>query len=211
MSAQAQCPATDDTDLDVDAQIARLEEAQCYGEEFFVGLRCSISSKSLHTKKTSQIQQSNETDTTRHGDMHQASARLPAELMTLASAWASRICHALKAKRTWKSFILSQVAGASVSAYAEMEAASVSCLRTLTLKRTTGDLEDIKDILTPKRQEILRFTSCLSLHFRLNVGRTHRKHHEHTQVDMKLRLRLTSCQQFGRLRKASSQTMCWET
>lgn len=26
--AQAQCPATDDTDLDVDAQVARLEEAQ---------------------------------------------------------------------------------------------------------------------------------------------------------------------------------------
>eukprot|EP00434_Breviolum_minutum_P012464 symbB.v1.2.010980.t1/scaffold725.1/size168906/6 len=53
---EAQCPATDDTDLDVDAQINRLEEA---------------------------------------------SARLPAELMTLAS-----------------------VAGASVSAYAETEAAS---------------------------------------------------------------------------------------
>ena len=34
--AQAQCPATDDTDLDVDAQINRLEEAQWAVEKSFL-------------------------------------------------------------------------------------------------------------------------------------------------------------------------------
>lgn len=53
------------------------------------------------------------------------------------------------------------------------------------------------------------FTSCLGVRFRWNIGRKHKKQSEHTQADMKLRLRLISCQQFGRLRKASSQTMCW--
>lgn len=56
--AQAQCPATDDTDLDVDAQINRLEEARWAIEKSFL---LAWSSKSIQcTYRTSQIEQSNE-------------------------------------------------------------------------------------------------------------------------------------------------------
>ena len=143
----------------------------------------------------------------------EASARLPAELMTLASAWAS-------IQRTSK--VAVSVSGGHLVFFHFVPGGRCQCV---SIRRDGGCFGSLpqkvafENMLSARRRhsnaEKTRdskiFTLCLGVRFRWNIGRKHKKQSEHTQADMKLRLRLISCQQFGRLRKASSQTMCWET